>query len=165
MSLVHLSLLHCTQSTVHTLKYAYMTISFSYVYFRGLQRGIPSSSLLVMMAVQRRRRAISPLSIFIITVSAMSSALCPTKFVDVQRAPSGRGLVVRIHNLHQASCGLESPKSMVPRGRASNPNSLLSSNKFSLSTREQTPQSNMKNNNAEYKRQRSISRSRCTDSV
>jgi len=51
---------------------------------------------------------------------------------DIFPIGSGRGLMVRIHNLCAASCGFKSQKkSMVVAGRASDLNSLLSPSEVS----------------------------------
>lgn len=94
--------MHSVEKYTNCLKYAYMTISFSYAYFSGLQRMIESApvcieifayqfltyqdfllhtcndicvTLTVITDVHLCNRAVSPLKIFINTVSAISSAL------------------------------------------------------------------------------------------
>ncbi|KAF6028187.1 hypothetical protein EB796_013489 [Bugula neritina] len=69
-----LTMINAIKSTTFDY-YAYITISFSYVYLRGLHLGMPSSSLHVVIAVHLRNLAMSPLRMFIMTVSAISSAL------------------------------------------------------------------------------------------
>lgn len=85
-----------------------MTISFSYAYLKGLERLIVSSPC-VVTAVQRPRRATSPrrtecqlevktraaekvlkYSLFIRTVSAMSSALCPVTMCSMPSSAAPR---------------------------------------------------------------------------